>query len=113
MQPVRVIGAIEPVIHPEALALSLEELRPRAEVSLLSPTDDLAGEARHAVAHLVEAKRPAVKEAAFWVEVGGGERLDAEIGANWYSRFVRVQHGHAALDEAEEKLLPERISRGA
>jgi hypothetical protein len=118
LQTVRVIVAIEPLIYREALAFSLEELCPWAEVAVLSPTDDLAGEVGRTGAHLVVANRvpPAAKEAAFRVEVTAGERLDAEIGANGYSRSVRdvrVEHVLAALDEAAEKLVPERIARGA
>lgn len=115
MQTVRVIVAIEPLIYREAPAFPPEELLPRAEVSPLSATDDVAGEVGRAGAHLDVANRvpPAVKEAAFWVEVGGGERLDAEISANGYSRLVRVEHVLVALDEAEDKLLPERIARAA
>ena len=80
MQTVRVIVAIEPLLYREALAFFLERLRPRAEVSLLSPTDNPSGKAGRAGADPVVAYRmpPAVKEAALWVEVGGGEGLDAE-----------------------------------
>ena len=77
MQTVRVIVATEPLFYREALAFFLERLRPRAEVSLLSPTYSIAGRAG---ANPVVANRmtPAMKEAALWVEVGGGEGLDAE-----------------------------------
>jgi len=80
LQTVRVIVAIEPLLYREALAFFLEKRRPRAVVSLLSPTDSLAGEAGRAGANPVVANRmpPAAEEGALWVEVGGGEGLDAE-----------------------------------
>ena len=59
---------------------------------------------------------PAAKEAAFRIEVNNRERIDAQIGANGYSRSVRdvrVEHVLVALNEAAEKLVPERIARGA
>ena len=58
----------------------------------------------------------AANEAAFWVEVTTGKRIDAQISANRYSRFVcdvRVENVLAALDEAAEMLVPGRPARGA
>lgn len=97
--------------------------RPRAEVSLLGPSEDLAAEARRAGPHLIVANRvpPGAKGGAcFWVEVAeavGGEGprvLGAEISADGYSRSVadvRTEHVLAALDRAEE-LLGHAEARG-
>ena len=42
------------------------------------------GEQARANSVVVDRAPPAAKEAAFWVEVGVGERLGAEIGTNGY-----------------------------
>ena len=42
------------------------------------------GEQARANPVVVDRAPPAAKEAAFWVEVGVGERLGAEIGTNGY-----------------------------
>jgi hypothetical protein len=112
---VRVIMAIEPRLYREVLAFSLREHRPEAEVSLVGSTDDLVAEVERTGAHLVVANEvpPAVREAAFWIEVSearSGKSLGAEISADGYSRSVRdfrVKHLVAALDRAEEELVSE------
>lgn len=113
----RVLVALEPRMYAETLAFSLGKHRPRAEVSLLGPLEDLAAEARRLGPHLIVANRvpPEVRAgASFWVEVaeplggGGTGRLGARISANGYSRVVDdVDTGHmlAALDQAEEEFL--------
>jgi hypothetical protein len=112
---VRVLVAIDPFMYGEVLAFCLRKQRPRAEVSLLAPSEDhqLAAELERARPHLVVANRvpPAAKARSFWVEVDasrGPTSLDAEISADGYSGSVadvRVEHVLAALDRAEEELL--------
>jgi hypothetical protein len=113
---VRVLVALDPFMYGEVLAFSLRKGRPRAEVSLLSSSEEhlLAAELERARPHLVVANRvpPAAKARSFfWVEVDalrGPTSLDAEISADGYSGSVadvRVEHVLAALDRAEEELL--------
>ena len=112
----RVLISIGPRMYAEALAFSVRQNRPHAEVALLDPSEDLGAEARRARPHLIVANRVPreAREGAFWVEVTepvagqGARRLGAEISANGYSRTVGdVDTGHvlAALDRAEEQLL--------
>ena len=112
----RVIISMGPPMYAEALALSLGKHSPRAEVSLLDPSEDLEAEARRVRPRLVVANRvpPEAKAGCFWVEVAepvGGEgarALGAEISADGYSTSVAdVRTGHvlAALDRAEEELI--------
>jgi hypothetical protein len=112
----RVIISMGPPMYAEALAFSLGKRRPRAEVSLLDPSEDLEAEARRVRPHLVVANRvpPEAKAGCFWVEVAepvggeGAKALGAEISANGYSRTVadvRTEHVLAALDRAEEQLI--------
>ncbi len=102
----RVLIAIWPLMYAETLAFSLGKHRPRADVSLLGPSEDLEAEARRARPHLIAANRVprAARVGAFSVEVArpvGGERteaLGAEISADGYSRRVadvRTELGHA------------------
>src|SRR5215210_7754019 len=117
---VRVLVALDPFMYGQALAFSLRKGRPRAEVSLLSSSEDLAAELESARPHLVVANRvpPAAKARSFWVEVDalrGPMSLDAEISADGYSGSVtdvRVAHVLAALDRAEEELLAGGASAG-
>ena len=119
---VRVLVALDPFMYGQALAFSLRKRRPRAEVSLLSSSEDLlAAELERARPHLVVANRvpPAAKARSFfWVEVDasrGPTSLDAEISADGYSGSVtdvRVEHVLAALDRAEEELLAGGASAG-
>ncbi len=112
----RVIISMGPPMYAEALAFSLGKHRPRAEVSLLDPSEDLEAEARRARPHLIVANRVprAARAGTFWIEVAqpiGGEgpkTLGAEISADGYSRSVanvRTEHVLAALDRAEEELI--------
>ena len=112
----RVIISMGPPMYAEALAFSVGKHRPRAEVSLLDPSEDLEAEARRVRPHLVVANRVPreAKAGCFWVEVAepvGGEgarALGAEISADGYSTSVAdVRTGHvlAALDRAEEELI--------
>ena len=112
----RVLISMGPPMYAEALAFSLRKHRPRAEVSLLEPSEDLEAEARRVRPHLVVANRVPreAKGGCFWVEVAepvggeGAKALGAEISANGYSRTVadvRTEHVLAALDRAEEQLL--------
>src|SRR5918994_2503561 len=109
---VRVLVAIDPFMYGQALAFSLRKERPRAEVSLLSSSEDLAAELGRARPHLVVANRvpAAAKARSFWVEVDalrGLTSLDAEITADGYSGSVadvRLEHVLAALDRAKELL---------
>ena len=110
---VRVLVSIDPFMYGEVLAFSLRKRRPRAEVTLLASSEDLAAEAQRARPHLVVADRvpAAAKARSFWVEVSasrGPTSLDAEISADGYSGSVadvRIEHVLAALDRAEEELL--------
>jgi hypothetical protein len=118
---VRVLVAIDPFLYGEVLAFSLRKQRPRAEVTLLASSEDLAAELERARPHLVVANRvpPSAKARSFfWVEVDasrGPTSLDAEISADGYSGSVadvRVEHVLAALDRAEEELLAGGESAG-
>ena len=113
----RVLIAIWPPMYAEALAFSLGKHRPRAEVSVIDPSDDLDVEARRLRPHLIVANRvPAEARAAcFWVEVdepvggAGAKALGARISADGHSGSVaNVGTGDvlAALDRAEQLLLP-------
>ena len=110
---VRVLVAIDPFLYGEVLAFSLSKRRPRAEVTLLASSEDLAAEAQRARPHLMVADRvpAAAKARSYWIEVSasrGPTSLDAEISANGYSGSVadvRIEHVLAALDRAEEELL--------
>lgn len=103
-------------MYAEALAFSVRKRRPRAEVTILGPSEHVEDGALRVRPHLIVAHRvpPAARVGAFWVEVaqpvgGGGARpLGAEISADGYSRSVadvRTEHVLAALDRAEEQLL--------
>ena len=119
MPAARVLIAIEPRMYAEALAFSLRKYRPHAQVTLLGPSEDVETEARRARPHLIVANRVprAARAGNFWVEVAdptgveGAKRLGAEISANGYSGSVaNVSIGDvlAALDRAEEELVPGR-----
>ena len=109
----RVLVSIDPFMYGEVLAFSLRKRRPRAEVTLLASSEDLAAELERTRPHLVVANRvpDAAKARSFWVEVSasrGPTSLDAEISADGYSGSVadvRIEHVLAALDRAEEELL--------
>ena len=117
MPTTRVLIALEPRIYAEGLAFSLGEHRPRAEVSLLDPSEDVEAAARRVRPHLIVANRvpPEAREGArFWVEVAQhvesdeAKPLGAEISANGHSSTVgdlRLEHVLEALDRAEELLL--------
>ena len=108
----RVLVSIEPRLYAEALAASLRERRPRAEVTLLDPSGDLPAWVGRVRPHLVVANRvpPEAKGgASSWVEVavpswGVGPRgLAAEIGAGGRSESVAnlgTEEVLAALDRA-------------
>ncbi len=105
-------------MYAEALAFSLRKHHPDAQVSVLGPSDVLEEEARRLRPHLIVANRvpaEAKEGGCFWVEVdesvggSGAKARGARISANGYSRSVPdVSTGHvlAALDRAEEELLP-------
>ncbi len=114
MPAARVLIAIGPAMYAEALAFYLRKHRPRAEVSLLGPSEDVGAEARCARPHLIVANRVPreARAGCFWVEVAepiggeGAKGLGAEISADGYSRSVAdVGAGDvlAALDRAEEQ----------
>ena len=103
-------------MYAEGLASSLDTHRPRAEVTVLGPTEDVEEEALRLRPHLIVAHRvpPGARGDFFWVEVaelvggGGAKAYGAEISANGYSRSVadvRTEHVLAALDRAEEELV--------
>ena len=120
----RILISIGPSMYAQTLAYSVRKRRPRAEVSLLDPSEDLDAEARRARPHLIVANRvpPEAKAGCFWVEVAepvggeGAKALGAEISANGYSRSVadvRTEHVLAALDRAEDELLGLGPAQGA
>ena len=125
MPTTRVLIALEPSMYAEGLAYSLAEHRPRAEVTILDPTEVVEDGAMRVRPHLIVAHRvpPEARFEAFWVEVAelvggeGAKPLGAEISANGYSRSVadvRTEHVLAALDRAEEQLIgPGRAQDGA
>lgn len=118
MPTTRVLIALEPDMYAEGLALSLGKHSPRAEVSLLGPSEDMEAGARRVCPRFIAANRvpPSAREgASFWVEVAepvageGAKRFGAEISADRYSRSVaNVSTGDvlAALDRAEDLLPP-------
>jgi len=116
-------------MYAEVLAFSVGRERPRAEVSILDPSESLEEAALRLLPHLVVANR--VPKAAgegwpfFRVEVdepradeGAKKRLGARISADGYSESVgevRIEDILLALDWAEEELVskgPGRV-RGA
>ena len=112
----RVLVAIGPRLYAEGLASSLGTHRPRAEVTILGPSEDVEHEALRVRPHLIVAHRvpPEARVGAFWIEIAelaGGEGdkpVGAEISANGYSRSVadvRTEHVLAALDRAEDEFL--------
>ena len=116
MDAPRVLVALEPRLYAEGLASSLGAHRPRAEVSLLGPSEGVEDGALRVRPHLIITHRvpPEARGDFFWVEVaelvggGGAKASGAEISANGYSRSVaevRTEHVIAALDRAEEELI--------
>ena len=118
MRAPRVLIAIEPRMYAEVLAFSIGRHRPRAEVSLLGPSEDPEDALQRLRPHLVVANsvpKAAREEASFfWVEMAearaGDEakRLGARISADGYSRSVddvSIAHVLAALDRAERELV--------
>ena len=124
MPATRVLIAIKPSMYAEALAFSVRKRRPRAEVALLGPSEDLEAGVRRTGPHLIVANRvpSATRADRFWVEVaepvegGGPKTLGALISADGYSRSVddvRTEHVLVALDRAEELLLDLGHAQGA
>ena len=118
MRAPRVQIAIEPRMYAEVLAFSIGWHRPRAEVSLLGPSEDLENALQRLHPHLVVANsvpRAAKEDTSFfWIEMArvragdGVKRLGARISANGYSRSVddvRTAHVCAALDRAEREFV--------
>jgi hypothetical protein len=113
----RVLIAIAPSMYAEVLAFSIGQHRPRAEVSVLGPSEVLEDAVLGVRPHLVVANRvpETVREKkTFWVELDeprAGEAIEllgADISADGYSRSVSnvtTAHVLAALDRAEEKLV--------
>ena len=125
----RVLIALQPSMYAEALAFSVGRERPRAEVSILDPSEVLEEAALRLLPHLVVANREPKAAGEgwpfFWVEVdetradeGAKKRLGARISADGYSESVgevRIEDVLLALDWAEEELVskgPGRV-RGA
>jgi hypothetical protein len=115
----RVLISLQPRMYSEVLAFLVGQNRPRAEVSLLDPSEDLEEAARSVRPHLLVANRvpKALRDDPyyfFWVEVdearggAGSKRLGARISADGYSQSVgdvKTEHVLLALDHAEEELL--------
>ena len=112
----RVLIALEPRMYAEVIAFSIGKHRPRAEVSVLGPSEGLEDALLGVRPHLVVANRvPGTASGdIFWVKLDepraddGLKRLGADISADGYSRSVedvRTAHVLAALDRAEEKLV--------
>src|SRR5919112_2850755 len=91
-----VLIAIQPRMYAEVLAFSIGRHRPHAEVSLLSPSEELEDAVQRLRPHLVVANSvpQAAREDAsfFWVEMAearagdGAKRLGARIDADGYSK---------------------------
>jgi hypothetical protein len=105
-------------MYAEVLAFSIGRHRPRAEVSLLGPSEDPEEALQRLGPHLVVANsvpKAARGEASFyWVEMDpawagdGAKRLGARIGADGYSKSVEdvsIAHVLAALDRAEGEFV--------
>jgi hypothetical protein len=126
----RVLIALQPSMYAEVLAFSVGQNRPRAEVSILDPSEGLEEAALRLLPHLVVANRvpkadgdgwPFGRPYFFWVEVdephvgeGAKKRLGARISADGYSQSmgdVSIEHVLLALDRAEEELLLKGPSR--
>ena len=121
----RVLIALQPSMYAEVLAFSVGQNRPRAEVSILDPSEGLEEATLRLLPHLVVANRlpKATGEDGhfFWVEVdephageGTKKRLGARISADEYSESVgevSIEHVLRALDRAEEQLLLKGPSR--
>jgi hypothetical protein len=86
-------------------------------VSVLGASEDLEEEAGRGRPHLIVANQvpPGARATCFWVEVdepvggAGAKALGARISADGYARSVaevRTGDALAALDRAEELLLP-------
>jgi hypothetical protein len=114
----RVLIAIKPRMYAEVLAFLVGQNRPRAEVSLVDPSEDLQKAAQSVRPHLVVANQVpnALREDPyfFWVEFDeprageGAKLLGARISADGYSESVGnvgIEHVLAALDRAEEQLV--------
>jgi hypothetical protein len=88
----RILIALQPRMYAEVLAFLVGQNRPRAEVSLADPSEDLEEAARSVRPHLVVANRvpKALSEGSyfFWVEVDeprageGAKLLGARISAD-------------------------------
>jgi hypothetical protein len=124
----RVLIAIEPRMYAEVLAFSIGQHRPHAEVSLLSPSEELEDAVLRLRPHLVVANSSVPQAAGggrsfFWVEMAqarageGAKRLGARIEADGYSKDVAdvsTAHVLAALDRAEgEFVLKGRASEAS
>jgi hypothetical protein len=113
MPTTRVLVALEPGMYAEGLAFMLGKRRPRAEVSLLGPSEDVEAITARYLKHQRSLAREAIERLV--EEEGGdpggveGAKLQgAEISADGYSRSVadvRTEHVLEALDRAEEELL--------
>jgi hypothetical protein len=112
----RVLISIQPSMYAEVLAFSIGKHRPRAEVSVLGPSEGLEDALLGVRPHLVVANlvRGTVSGEIFWVnldEPRAGEEIEllgADISANGYSRSVSnvtTAHVLAALDRAEKELV--------
>jgi hypothetical protein len=125
----RVLIAIKPWMYAEVLAFSIGQHRPHAEVSLLSPSEELEDAVQRLRPHLVVANSSSVPQAAkedasfFLVEMDqargddGAKRLGARIEADGYSKDVAdvsTAHVVEALDRAEvEFVLKGRASEAS
>jgi hypothetical protein len=111
-------------MYAEVLAFLVGQNRPRAEVSLVDPSEDLQKAAQSVRPHLVVANQVpnALREDPyfFWVEFDephageGAKLLGARISADGYSESVGnvgIEHVLAALDRAEEQLVLKGPSR--
>ena len=112
----RVLIALEPRMYAEVIAFSIGKHRPRAEVSVLGPSEGLEDALLGVRPHLVVANRvPGTASGdIFWVKLDeprAGEVLEllgADISADGYSRSVEdvtTAHVLAALDRAEKELV--------
>ena len=112
----------------EVLAFSIGQHRPNAEVSLLSPSEEIEDAVQRLRPHLVVANSSSVPQAAkedasyFWVEMDqaragdGAKRLGARIEADGYSKDVAdvsTAHVVEALDRAEVEFVLKGAGQGS
>ena len=110
---VRILVAVEPRMYREAIALSLHQHRPDAEV-LICPPESLEGEIGRFEPHLLVLDEDGgtapdgLTEVLYRVEILLGVSMDARISVDGQAREVKdicMEDLLAVVDEAE-KMIP-------